>query len=60
MGLASLPDWMEFDMTSLKEVLSNLEGPELTISLSYKYELKDDNRIRVFKEFLLKEIKTIY
>ena len=60
MGLASLPDWMEFDMTSLREVLSNLEGPELTISLSYKYELKDDNRIKVFKEFLLKVIKTIY
>tara|TARA_B100001115_G_scaffold159794_1_gene133799 strand:+ start:97 stop:990 length:894 start_codon:yes stop_codon:yes gene_type:complete len=60
MGIASLPDWMESDMISLKEVLPNLKGPALTISLSFKYELRNDSRIKVFKEFLLKEIKTIY
>jgi hypothetical protein len=42
MGIASLPDWMEFEMIALKEILSQLEGPEMSISLCFNYELRND------------------
>ena len=57
MGIASLPDWMEFDMNSLTEILPELRGPELNISLSFKDQLKNDPRVKAFKEFLVSEIK---
>ena len=41
----------------LEEILCQLEGPKLNISLCHKYDLKDDPRIRVFKNFILDEIK---
>ena len=59
MGLASLPDWMEFNMNNLIEILPELKGPQLTISLSFKYELRKDIKINVFKEFLLNEGKEL-
>ena len=38
MGIASLPDWMEFEMIALTEVLSQLKGPEMSISpVSYTH-----------------------
>jgi DNA-binding transcriptional LysR family regulator len=51
-GIASLPDWMEFDMNLHAEIL-----PELNISLSLKDQLKNDPRVKAFKEFLVSEIK---
>jgi DNA-binding transcriptional LysR family regulator len=42
MGIASLPDWMEFEMIALTEILSQLEGPEMSISLCFNYELRND------------------
>ena len=57
MGIASLPDWMEFDMNSLTEILPELRGPELNISLSFKDQLKNDPRVKAFKEFLVSEMK---
>jgi DNA-binding transcriptional LysR family regulator len=59
MGIASLPDWMEFEMIALKEILSQLEGPEMSISLCFNYELRNDARINAFKNFMLKEAEAI-
>ena len=59
MGIASLPDWMEFEMIALKEILSQLEGPEMSISLCFNYELRNDARIKAFKNFMLKEAEVI-
>ena len=59
MGIASLPDWMEFEMKSLTEILPDLKGPELLISLCFKYDLKNDPRVIVFKDFMLRESESI-
>jgi DNA-binding transcriptional LysR family regulator len=59
MGIASLPDWMEFEMIALTEILSQLEGPEMSISLCFNYELRNDPRIKAFKDFMLKEAEAI-
>ena len=59
MGIASLPDWMEFEMIALKEILSQLEGPEMSISLCFNYELRNDARINAFKNFMLNEAEAI-
>jgi len=37
--------------------LSELKGPKVNISLCYKFELKDDPRLKVFKKFMIDEIK---
>ena len=59
MGIASLPDWMEFEMIELIEILPQLEGPKMSISLCYNYELRNDSRIKAFKDFMLKEAEVI-
>ena len=59
MGIASLPDWMEFEMIELTEILSQLEGPKMSISLCYNYELRNDSRIKAFKDFMLQEAEVI-
>ena len=59
MGIASLPDWMEFEMIALTEVLSQLKGPEMSISLCFKTELRNDPRIKAFKDFMIKEAEVI-
>ena len=41
---------------NLEEILSELKGPKLNISLCYKYHLKDDQRLKAFKKFLIDEI----
>ena len=53
MGIASLPDWMEFEMIELTEILSQLEGPKMSISLCFNYELRNDSRIKAFKDFMI-------
>jgi DNA-binding transcriptional LysR family regulator len=59
MGIASLPDWMEFEMIALTEILSQLKGPEMSISLCFKSELRNDPRIKAFKDFMIKEAEVI-
>ena len=59
MGIASLPDWMEFEMIELTEILPQLEGPKMSISLCYNYELRNDPRIKAFKDFMLHEAEVI-
>jgi len=54
-GISSLPSWME-SFINLEEILSELKGPKLNISLCYKYHLKDDQRLKAFKKFLIDEI----
>ena len=42
---------------NLEEVLSELNGPKVNILLCYKFDLKDDPRLKVFKQFMIEEIK---
>ena len=55
-GISSLPSWME-SFINLEEILSELNGPTVNISLCYKFNLKDDQRLKVFKKFMIDEIK---
>ena len=54
-GISSLPSWMD-SFLNLEEVLSELKGPKVNISLCYKFDLKDDPRLKVFKQFMIEEI----
>ena len=42
---------------NLEEILSELTGPKVNISLCYKFDLKNDPRLKVFKKFMIDEIK---
>ena len=57
-GISSLPNWMD-SFINLEEILSELKGPKVNISLCYKYHLKDDPRLKVFKKFMIDEIKNL-
>ena len=48
---------IKYRPNSLTEILPELMGPELNISLSFKDQLKNDPRVKAFKEFLVSEIK---
>ncbi len=54
-GISSLPSWME-EFVNLEEILSELKGPKVNISLCYKYDMKDDPRLKVFKQFMIDQI----
>ena len=54
-GISSLPSWME-SFINLEEILPDLKGPSVNIALCYKYDLKDDPRLKVFKKFMIDEI----
>ena len=43
----------------LTEILSQLEGPKMSISLCFNYELRNDSRIKAFKDFMIKEAEII-
>ncbi len=56
LGIASLPDYMGEFANDLVPVLSEMEGPAFDIFLVYPEELRNSQRIMVFRDFLVRRI----
>jgi len=56
LGIASLPDYMGEFANDLVPVLSRMEGPAFDIYLVYPEELRNSQRIMVFRDFLVRSI----
>jgi DNA-binding transcriptional LysR family regulator len=56
LGIASLPDYMGEFANDLVPVLSEMEGPAFDIYLVYPEELRNSQRIMVFRDFLVQRI----
>ena len=56
LGIASLPDYMGQFANDLVPVLTQMEGPAFDIYLVYPEELRNSQRIMVFRDFLVRRI----
>ena len=56
LGIASLPDYMSEFANDLVPVLTQMEGPAVDIYFVYPDELRNSQRIMVFRDFLINRI----
>ena len=56
LGIASLPDYMSEFANDLVPVLTQMEGPAFDIYFVYPDELRNSQRIMVFRDFLIHRI----
>ncbi len=56
LGIASLPDYMSQETGNLVEVLPELRGPSLDAYFVYPEELRQSQKIIVFRDFLLRKV----
>jgi DNA-binding transcriptional LysR family regulator len=56
LGIASLPEFMVGEGTSLVRVLPELQGPRIDAYFVYPEELRNSKRIQVFRDFLLRKV----
>lgn len=56
LGIASLPEFMVSEGTSLVRVLPELQGPRIDAYFVYPEELRNSKRIQVFRDFLLRKV----
>ncbi len=56
LGVASLPDYLCFASPHLTRVLPALEGPTFDAYFVYPEEMRASERVKVFRDFLLRKI----
>lgn len=56
-GIAALPDYMTRYAENLVQILPEVQGPSFTAYFVYPEELRNSNRIGVFRDFLLSRIR---
>ena len=57
-GIAALPDYLIQESTNLEVILPNVERPGVDMYFVYPLERKNSQRISIFRNFLLQNIKT--
>ncbi|MEE8515128.1 MAG: LysR family transcriptional regulator [Alphaproteobacteria bacterium] len=55
-GIAALPDYSIRETSNLVRILPKLEGPSFNCYLAYPEELRNSQRIGVFRDYLLRKI----
>ena len=55
-GLGALPEFMAQDVSDLVRVLPDLAGPQIDSYFVYPEELRTTERIKVFRDFLLRQV----
>ena len=55
-GLGALPEFMAQDVSDLVRVLPDLAGPQIDSYFVYPEELRATERIKVFRDFLLRQV----
>lgn len=57
LGIGVLPDYLTADHARLVRVLPDLESGEVPVFLAYPEELRQTQRVAVFRDFILEEIQ---
>jgi DNA-binding transcriptional LysR family regulator len=57
-GIGAIPNYMSDEVGTLVEVLPELRGPNLDVYFVYPTELRNSARIGVFRDFVVKAMKT--
>lgn len=57
LGIAALPDFMTHGHNRLVNVLPDVNGPSIDAYFVYAEEMRDSERIKVFRDFLLQKVR---
>ena len=57
LGIAALPDFMTHGHNRLVQVLPEANGPSIDAYFVYAEEMRDSQRIKVFRDFLLQKVR---
>lgn len=58
-GIGALPHYLNQETRNLVEVLPEVAGPDLDLYFVYAEELRQSNRISVFREFMLRKVEEL-
>lgn len=58
-GIGALPHYLNQETGNLVEVLPELRGPDVDVFFVYPEELRNSNRITVFREFIIRKIEEL-
>lgn len=58
-GIGALPHYLNQETGNLVEVLPELRGPDVDVFFVYPDELRNSNRITVFREFIVRKIEEL-
>lgn len=56
-GIAALPDYQIADSSKIEKILPDIERPGINVYFVYPEERRNSQRIKIFRDFLLKYIK---
>ncbi|HRK95644.1 MAG TPA: LysR family transcriptional regulator [Rhodospirillales bacterium] len=58
-GIGALPHYLNQETGNLVEVLPEIRGPDVDVYFVYPDELRNSNRIAVFREFMVRKIEEL-
>lgn len=58
-GIGALPHYLNQETGNLVEILPELRGPDVDVFFVYPDELRHSNRIKVFRDFLVRKIEEL-
>ena len=56
-GIGALPHYLNQETDNLVQILPELRGPDVDVFFVYPEELRQSNRIKVFRDFLIRKIE---
>jgi DNA-binding transcriptional LysR family regulator len=57
LGIAALPDFMTYGNNQLVQILPEAHGPPVDAYFVYAEDMRDSQRIKVFRDFLLQKVR---
>jgi DNA-binding transcriptional LysR family regulator len=58
-GIGALPHYLNQETGNLVEVLPELRGPDVDVYFVYPQELRNSNRIALFRDFMLRKVEEL-
>ena len=58
-GIGALPHYLNQETGNLVEILPELRGPDVDVFFVYPEELRSSNRIKVFRDFVIRKIEEL-
>ncbi len=58
-GIGALPHYLNLETGNLVEILPELRGPDVDVYFVYPGELRNSNRITVFRDFIVRKVEEL-
>ena len=60
MGIGVLPDWMSAELDGMVRLLPDVKAPKVDVYFVYPEELRNSQRVAVFRDFLLARLQELH